>query len=87
MAKNKNSIRACLAAALLVLVAMPVMAQEDFSGEWEARYHEDQPERIPGPSLGDYLGASDQRRRPDARRLVGRVAPDAARMAVPSSPG
>ena len=56
MAKNKNSIRACLAAALLVLVAMPVMAQEDFTGEWGARYHEDQPERIPGPALGDYLG-------------------------------
>lgn len=32
-------------------------AQEvDFSGEWQALYHEDSPERIPGPDLGDYSG-------------------------------
>ena len=28
----------------------------DFIGEWAPRFHEDQPERIPGPELGDYLG-------------------------------
>ncbi len=28
----------------------------DFSGEWAPRFHEDQPERVPGPELGDYLG-------------------------------
>ena len=28
----------------------------DFVGEWAPRFHEDQPERIPGPALGDYLG-------------------------------
>jgi len=26
------------------------------AGEWVSRYQEDQPERIPGPALGDYLG-------------------------------
>src|SRR5665213_4432215 len=31
-------------------------AQILLDGEWAARYHEDQPERIPGPELGDYLG-------------------------------
>ena len=31
-------------------------AQVDLSGEWEARYHEDFPERIPGPEIADYLG-------------------------------
>ena len=31
-------------------------AQVDFSGEWAPRFHEDQPERVPGPELGDYLG-------------------------------
>ncbi len=32
-------------------------AQEiDFSGEWRPVYHEDGPERIPGPDLGDYAG-------------------------------
>jgi hypothetical protein len=28
----------------------------DLAGEWAPRFHEDQPERIPGPEIGDYLG-------------------------------
>lgn len=39
-----------------LLFALPVFAQVDFSGEWAPRFHEDQPERVPGPELGDYLG-------------------------------
>ena len=31
-------------------------AQILLDGEWSPQYHEDQPERIPGPDLGDYLG-------------------------------
>ncbi len=31
-------------------------AGTDFTGEWAPRFHEDQPERVPGPELGDYLG-------------------------------
>ena len=31
-------------------------AQEDPTGTWSARFDEDQPERIPGPEIGDYLG-------------------------------
>jgi cyclase len=38
------------------LIGLPLFAQYDLSGEWGARYHEDQPERIPGPEIGDYLG-------------------------------
>jgi len=38
------------------LLSLPVFAQYDLTGEWGARYHEDQPERIPGPEIGDYLG-------------------------------
>jgi cyclase len=38
------------------LISFPLLAQYDLTGEWGARYHEDQPERIPGPELGDYLG-------------------------------
>lgn len=40
-----------------VLVGLPVSAsaQVDFSGEWAPLYHEDGPERGPGPELGDYL--------------------------------
>src|SRR4051794_27735712 len=40
----------------LGLGVRPAMAQVDFSGEWAPRFHEDQPERVPGPELGDYLG-------------------------------
>jgi hypothetical protein len=48
----------CRPAAIfaLMLVAAPLFAQVDFSGEWAPRFHEDQPERVPGPELGDYLG-------------------------------
>lgn len=31
-------------------------AQADFAGVWQPRFHEEQPDRIPGPSLRDYLG-------------------------------
>jgi len=46
-----------VAVALTVLAgATPVFAQADMDGTWQPRYHEDQPERIPGPELKDYLG-------------------------------
>ena len=37
-------------------IASPLSAQVDISGSYNALFHEDQPERIPGPALGDYLG-------------------------------
>src|SRR3974390_1224439 len=40
----------------LTLATAPAFAQVDFSGEWAPRFFEDQPERVPGPELGDYLG-------------------------------
>ncbi len=40
----------------VAFAAVPLLAQYDLTGEWGARYHEDQLERIPGPELGDYLG-------------------------------
>jgi glyoxylase-like metal-dependent hydrolase (beta-lactamase superfamily II) len=50
--------------ALAVLAILPARAQQpaaanpgyDLTGEWAPRFHEDQPERIPGPEIGDYLG-------------------------------
>ncbi len=42
--------------AILTRLTAPAFAQMDFVGEWAPRFHEDQPERIPGPELGDYLG-------------------------------
>ena len=45
------------AVALAALVcASPAFAQADMDGTWQPRYQEDQPERIPGPELKDYLG-------------------------------
>jgi glyoxylase-like metal-dependent hydrolase (beta-lactamase superfamily II) len=38
------------------LASQTLSAQMLMDGEWAARYHEDQVERIPGPDLGDYLG-------------------------------
>jgi hypothetical protein len=41
---------------LAVFATAPVFGQIDLSGNWGAMFTEDQPERIPGPELGDYLG-------------------------------
>ena len=43
-------------AGALLLSASTARAQVDFSGQWAPVYHEDNPERIPGPELGDYTG-------------------------------
>jgi glyoxylase-like metal-dependent hydrolase (beta-lactamase superfamily II) len=51
---HRSSFR--VVAAVTVLLAIPALGQVDLAGEWGALYHEDQPERIPGPDIGDYLG-------------------------------
>ena len=44
-------------AALILLLPRPALhAQILLDGEWSPRYDEDQPERLPGPELVDYLG-------------------------------
>ena len=46
-----------LAVAIVVTcTGAPASAQVSLAGEWSPRYHEDQPDRIPGPELGDYTG-------------------------------
>jgi hypothetical protein len=55
MTKRVTSVLAALPVLLLAGVAT-AHAQSDFVGVWQPRYHEDQPERIPGPELRDYLG-------------------------------
>jgi hypothetical protein len=55
----KRSSRVKIAGSLLLLTGLasvPALAQIDLAGEWAPRFHEDQPERIPGPDIGDYLG-------------------------------
>ena len=45
-----------LPCAALALLPAPLFAQLDLTGTWTPVFHEDQPERIPGPELVDYLG-------------------------------
>lgn len=50
---------AFLAMTVLLLVGTAGVARGqdiDFAGQWVPIYHEDGPERIPGPEIGDYLG-------------------------------
>jgi hypothetical protein len=56
----QNLSRYALMASLLLLVMMlfniPAFAQIDLVGEWAPQFHEDQPERVGGPNVGDYSG-------------------------------
>jgi hypothetical protein len=73
-----SGMRVVLFIAAAVLVSAPVSAQVDTSGIWGPLYHEDQPERIPGPHLGDYLGLPIT---DGARRFA--ESWDSARLSVP----
>ena len=53
---NSRNAAAVLAFSIVAAIASPASAQIDFSGEWVPRFWEDQPERVPGPEFGDYLG-------------------------------
>ena len=37
-------------------VSLPTLAQINIAGQWTGQYHEDEPDRLPGPELGDYAG-------------------------------
>jgi len=49
-------MRFLFAIAVIALMSLPAFAQMDLSGEWGPRFHEEQPERLGGPEIGDYLG-------------------------------
>jgi hypothetical protein len=51
-----NCTWAGVALGVSLAAATPAFAQVSLVGEWSPRYHEDQPDRIPGPELGDYTG-------------------------------
>src|SRR4051812_40316583 len=66
---NRFRIPVLVLLLALTLFSLPAAAQIDLSGEWLQRFYEDQPERGPGPSVGDYLGLpinDDARFRADA---------------------
>jgi hypothetical protein len=58
----KTVLRLALASVIAAGATASLIAQGgargplDLSGEWAPLFHEDQPERIPGPDIGDYLG-------------------------------
>jgi hypothetical protein len=57
MAKVPRAWRAGLVVVLWALGAgPPVQAQVNLVGHWTGQYHEDEPDRLPGPELGDYGG-------------------------------
>jgi hypothetical protein len=53
---NTSSTFSIGLALLLGLLAAPASAQSYLNGDWVGLFHEDEPERAPGPELGDYLG-------------------------------
>jgi len=59
--------RFLLAVIVLVIGASPVFAQVSFVGDWSGRYHEDQPDRVPGEEPGDFSGLPIN----DAARMFG----------------
>ena len=59
--------RLILAAVVLVISTSPAFAQVSFVGDWSGRYHEDQPDRVPGEEPGDFSGLPIN----DAARMFG----------------
>jgi len=56
-----------MAAWAVALAASPAFAQVSFVGDWSGRYHEDQPDRVPGEEPGDFSGLPIN----DAARMFG----------------
>lgn len=54
---KRTALISILAGVLFApLLSIPSFAQVDLSGTWADKYHEDWPERIPGPEIADYTG-------------------------------
>ena len=86
-------LAAVVAIGAVILASSPVSAQApgaavtfNFSGDYAPVFHEDQPERLGGPDIGDYLGLPIN----DGARLQGDtwdgVEADAARASVQAAP-
>ena len=51
---SRRPFQAALVVLLLGLAGRPALGQVDLSGQWGQKMHEDEPERVPGPEIGDY---------------------------------
>jgi glyoxylase-like metal-dependent hydrolase (beta-lactamase superfamily II) len=58
---------ACFVVGMVLVTSAPAFAQINFVGEWTGRYHEDQPDRVPGEEPGDFSGVPIN----DAARMFG----------------
>src|SRR6201986_2000335 len=56
IALRASTVRPLALTALLLTVGAPAFAQVSFVGDWAGRYHEDQPDRVPGQEPGDFSG-------------------------------
>lgn len=51
-----SAVPMVVALLAVVVLAAPAFAQVSFVGDWSGRYHEDQPDRVPGEEPGDFSG-------------------------------
>lgn len=56
MVRHVNAVVEVVAIVVMVGLPRSALAQIDLSGVWAPIFHEDQPERVPGPDIGDYAG-------------------------------
>jgi hypothetical protein len=56
MSNLKRGAAAFVFLSAIVLWSSPAYAQIDLAGEWAPQFHEDQPERLAGPDIGDFAG-------------------------------
>ena len=53
---KRATVAGLLLLPAMILFGTPAFAQIDLVGEWAPQFHEDQPERVGGPNVGDYAG-------------------------------
>ena len=53
---NRTTLAGFLLLLAMTLAGKPAYAQIDLSGEYAPQFHEDNPERLGGPEIGDYAG-------------------------------
>ena len=53
---SRTPLIGLVVAAVALAAASPAFAQVSFVGDWAGRYHEDQPDRVPGQEPGDFSG-------------------------------
>jgi hypothetical protein len=52
----KSAVVSALVACVLLTVSESAFAQMDIVGEWAPLFHEDTPDRLPGPGPVDFTG-------------------------------